>query len=247
MVGGLASGDYTQQLSQVYLNGEVFEEGGIAISISGNVKLASVISQGCTPIGETWTLTRVEQNVIHEIGNRPAYEVLAETFNQLPPAEQKVARGHLLIGLVINEYLEEFHRGDFLIRNLLSADPRSGSIAVGAFPRPGQCGDRRSRRSPARAGPSDRPAEFVPQSLQHRQPVQPCQLLQCGEHHQLWQHPQYQQRRQHSQYRLGRQHPERWQCRQHPEHRRCRRYPRRAQDIGAHSGRQSPNVPPPPL
>ena len=138
VLGGLASGDFTEQRTQIYLNGDVFEDGGIAISVGGDVKLASVISQGCTPIGETWTLTRVEQNVIHEIGNRPAYEVLAETYGALPPAEQKLARGNLYVGLVINEYLEEFHRGDFLIRNLLDADPRSGSIAVGAFPRPGQ-------------------------------------------------------------------------------------------------------------
>ena len=38
----------------------------------------------------------------------------------------------------MNEYLEEFHRGDFLVRNLLGGDPRSGSIAVGALPRTGQ-------------------------------------------------------------------------------------------------------------
>ena len=138
VLGGLASGDFDEQLTQVYLNGEVFEEGGVAISCGGGVKLAGVTSQGCTPIGETWTLTRVEQNIIHQIGNRPAYEVLAETFNQLSPEDQKQARGNLFIGLVVNEYLEEFHRGDFLIRNLLGADPRSGSIAVGALPRLGQ-------------------------------------------------------------------------------------------------------------
>jgi small ligand-binding sensory domain FIST len=138
ILGGLASGDYHEQLTQIYLNGEVFEEGGVAISCGGGVTLAGVTSQGCTPIGETWTLTRVEQNIIHQIGNRPAYEVLAETFNQLSPEDQKQARGNLFIGLVVNEYLEEFHRGDFLIRNLLGADPRSGSIAVGALPRLGQ-------------------------------------------------------------------------------------------------------------
>ena len=138
VLGGLASGDLTEQLTQVYLNGDVFQEGGVAISVGGDVRLVGMTSQGCTPIGETWTLTKVEQNVIHEIGNRPAYEVLAETFNQLTPEEQKKARGNLFIGLVVNEYLEDFHRGDFLIRNLLGADPRSGSIAVGAFPRLGQ-------------------------------------------------------------------------------------------------------------
>ena len=138
VLGGLASGEFTEQLTQVYLNGEVFEEGGVAISIGGDVRLVGVTSQGCTPIGETWTLTKVEQNIIHEIGNRPAYEVLAETFDQLSPEEQKRARGNLFVGLVVNEYLEDFHRGDFLIRNLLGADPRSGSIAVGAAPRQGQ-------------------------------------------------------------------------------------------------------------
>ena len=39
---------------------------------------------------------------------------------------------------MVNEYLEDFHRGDFLIRNLVGADPRSGSIIVGAAPRLGQ-------------------------------------------------------------------------------------------------------------
>lgn len=148
--GGLASGD-SEGATQVYLNGDVFEEGGVAISIAGDVALAGITSQGCAPIGETWTLTKVDGNIIRTIGNRPAYEVLAETFTQLSPDEQEEARqGNLHIGLVINEYLEEFHRGDFLIRNLLGVDPQSGAIAVGAFPRAGQT-IQFQRRSPAAA------------------------------------------------------------------------------------------------
>lgn len=138
VLGGLASGDFAERSTQVYLNGEVFDDGGVAVSIGGDVRLVSVLSQGCTPIGETWTLTRVQQNIIQQIGNRPAYEVLAETVQNLDAEEQKKAQGNLLIGLVVNEYLEDFHRGDFLIRNLLGADPKSGAIAVGALPRPGQ-------------------------------------------------------------------------------------------------------------
>jgi small ligand-binding sensory domain FIST len=136
--GGLASGISSDQTTQVYLNGDVFEDGGVAISVGGEVKLEGVISQGCTPIGETWTLTRVEKNIIHHIGNRPAYAVLAETFQKLPPDEQRKAQGNLLIGLVVNQYLEDFHRGDFLVRNLIGGDPNSGVLAVGALPRAGQ-------------------------------------------------------------------------------------------------------------
>lgn len=137
-LGGLASGPMTEQLTQLYLNGEVFEEGGVAISVGGGVGIAGIVSQGCMPIGDPWTLTRVEGNVIHRIANRPAYEVLAETFSQLATSDQRKARGNLFIGLVMNEYQEEFRQGDFLVRQLLVADPQTGAIAVGALPRTGQ-------------------------------------------------------------------------------------------------------------
>jgi len=136
--GGLASGALNQQTAQVYLNGDVFEDGGVAISVGGDVKLEGVISQGCTPIGESWTLTRVEKNLIHQIANRPAYAVLNETFQKLSPDEQRKTHNNLLIGLVVNEYREDFHRGDFLVRNLIGGDPQSGVLAVGALPRMGQ-------------------------------------------------------------------------------------------------------------
>ncbi len=138
LAGGLASGDFRQQRTQVYLNGEVFEEGAVAVAVGGEVELATVISQGCTPIGEPWTVTKVEGNLIHQIGNQPAYEVLVQTITGLSEEEQQRARGNLMVGFVVNEYQEEFLRGDFLIRNLLGGDPGSGILAVGARPRPGQ-------------------------------------------------------------------------------------------------------------
>jgi small ligand-binding sensory domain FIST len=136
--GGLASGDFSEQTTRVFLDSQVYEDGGVAVAFRGKIRLLGVTSQGCTPIGETWTLTKAEQNVLQEIGNRRAYDVLAETFKHLSPEDQLRARGNLFIGLVINEYLEDFHRGDFLIRNLLGADPASGVISIGAMPRIGQ-------------------------------------------------------------------------------------------------------------
>jgi small ligand-binding sensory domain FIST len=136
--GGMAGGNFPEPLTQVYLDGDVFEDGGVAVAVGGDVALTGVISQGCTPIGESWTLTRVENNLIRHIGNRPAYTVLAETVQKLPPDEQRKAQGNLCIGLAMNEYLEDFHRGDFLVRNLIGGDPNSGVLAVAALPRMGQ-------------------------------------------------------------------------------------------------------------
>ncbi len=136
--GGLSSGPSNQRASQLYLNGEVFDEGAVALSVGGDVRLDGIVSQGCTPIGDTWTITRTDQHVIYQIANRRAYDVLAETYGRLPPEEQRKAQGNLQIGLVANEYLDEFHRGDFLVRLLMAADPGTGALAVGALPRIGQ-------------------------------------------------------------------------------------------------------------
>lgn len=148
--GGLASGVFPEPYTQVYLDGDVFDDGGVALAIGGDVGLLGVISQGCTPIGESWTLTRVQQNLIQHIGNRPAYTVLAETVQKLSPEDQRKAQGNLFIGLVVNEYVEDYHRGDFLVRNLLGADPSSGVVAVAALPRMGQT-VQFQRRDPAAA------------------------------------------------------------------------------------------------
>ncbi len=138
MLGGLAAGLMGKPESFLYLNGDVFNEGMVALSVGGDVTLQGMVSQGCKPIGETWTITEVDQNKILAIANKPAFITLAETYNGLPAPIRERSKFNLFLGLVIDEYQEEFLRGDFLIRNLLAADPKSGALTVGAYPRPGQ-------------------------------------------------------------------------------------------------------------
>jgi small ligand-binding sensory domain FIST len=150
-IGGLSSGIFSPPRTQVYLNGEVYEEGLVAVALTGDVRIETVVSQGCTPIGESWTITKAERNFILGIANRPAYSVLLETFNGLTHEEQVKSQNNLFIGIASDEYHDEFRRGDFLIRNLLNADPKNGVLAVGAQPRPGQT-IQFQRRDPQTAG-----------------------------------------------------------------------------------------------
>lgn len=138
MVGGLAAGAGPAAGSQLYLDGKVFEEGVVILGWSGAVDLETVVSQGCTPIGEPWIVTEADRNFILRIANQPAYQVLLETFNRLSREEQARAQGNLCVGFASSEYREEYRRGDFLVRHLMGADPRQGVLAVGARPRAGQ-------------------------------------------------------------------------------------------------------------
>ncbi|HTI70486.1 MAG TPA: FIST N-terminal domain-containing protein [Candidatus Limnocylindria bacterium] len=138
VIGGLACGAGDDAPAVVCLNGEYYEDGVVLVAVSGEVRLQPVVSQGCTPIGDAWTITHTDRNYILQIGNRPAYSVLVDTFNHLSETEQSKVQHNLFIGLASNEYQEDFHRGDFLIRNLLGVDPKNGTLTVGALPRAGQ-------------------------------------------------------------------------------------------------------------
>ncbi|HWO72406.1 MAG TPA: FIST N-terminal domain-containing protein [Dehalococcoidia bacterium] len=138
LVGGLASGSFARGRTYLFLNDDVFADGAVGLALGGAYTVRTVVSQGCEPIGETWTITGAHGNVIETIGMRPALDVLIETFEALPAEMQERARRNLLVGLAMNEYRDEFRRGDFLVRNLLGIDQQSGAIAVGALPRVGQ-------------------------------------------------------------------------------------------------------------
>jgi small ligand-binding sensory domain FIST len=138
VVGGLASGDYRRQRTHLFLNDRVYERGAIALGLGGPYTIRTVVSQGCTPIGEPWIITGTEGQIIETIAGRPAYKVLLETVTALPADVRARARGNLFVGLAMDERRETLRRGDFLIRNLVGADPDRGAIVIGAQARPGQ-------------------------------------------------------------------------------------------------------------
>jgi small ligand-binding sensory domain FIST len=138
IIGGLASGRWTENRTYVFADDTVYDEGAVAVALGGNVQVRTVVSQGATPIGQPWTITAAHENILETIGGRPAYQVLVETIQALPPETQERAAQNLLVGLAIDEYKDEFHRGDYLIRNLMRADRQSGALAIGAYPRVGQ-------------------------------------------------------------------------------------------------------------
>jgi small ligand-binding sensory domain FIST len=138
VLGGLASGGRQPGECRLFLDDAVLDEGAVGVAFSGPVELRTLVSQGCRPIGEPMTITRAERNVIFELGGQPPLAVLNRMLPSLPAEDQKLARTALFLGRVINEYQEDFARGDFLIRNLIGHDPQSGALAVGDLVRTGQ-------------------------------------------------------------------------------------------------------------
>jgi small ligand-binding sensory domain FIST len=83
-------------------------------------------------------VTRAERNVVQGLDGRPPVEVLRELFERSSPDDQRLFRHSLFLGLVMQEARQQYEQGDFLIRNVMGLDPKSGALVVGALVHEGQ-------------------------------------------------------------------------------------------------------------
>jgi len=120
-----------------FCNTETLAGGLAGIAVSGPVPIIGV-AQGCAPIGEPYVVTRAERNLVHQIAGRPALEVLREALESVDNAEERIPRAGIFAGLAMDPAKSPLGRGDFLVRNLLGADPRTGTVATAETVRVGQ-------------------------------------------------------------------------------------------------------------
>lgn len=138
LVGGMASAGRQPGSNRMVRNDEVFEEGLVGLTLSGPIEVETVVSQGCRPVGKPFVITRGRENVIEQLGGKPAMQALREVVSGLSEADQELLQNGLMIGRAISEYRESFGRGDFLVRNVIGVDEENGSVTAADYVRTGQ-------------------------------------------------------------------------------------------------------------
>ena len=131
IIGGMASGGRGPGRHALVLDGDVRSFGAVGVTLGGDVRIETLVSQGCRPIGSSYIVTAAEGNIIRSLAGAPPLERLRDLFAELSPEDQERANRGLHIGVVIDEYATEFGQGDFLIRNIIGADQNTGAVAVG--------------------------------------------------------------------------------------------------------------------
>ena len=132
-IGGLASGGRQPGENVLYLGGEVHRGGLVGVALSGDVRVDTIMAQGCRPIGEPMFVTRSVENHIYALDGRTPLEVLQELHERLDQHDRELFRHSLFVGLVMREKSDIYRRGDFLIRNIMGLDAEKGTLMVGAL------------------------------------------------------------------------------------------------------------------
>src|SRR5262245_53302639 len=137
VVGGLASGGRAPGANALYLDEAVYRRGMVGVALSGDVVVDTIVAQGCRPIGDPMFVTRSERNVIHELDGTRAGKVLQDLYDRVDADDRQLFRHALHLGIVMREDRQEYRQGDFLIRNVMGIDGKSGALVVGALVRDG--------------------------------------------------------------------------------------------------------------
>lgn len=131
VVGGMASGGIRPGTTRLFLDREVVHDGAIGVRLPDTVRVRTLVSQGCRPIGPAFTITKGGGNVIEELAGGTPMERIREVHAAADERTRALMARGLQVGRVIDEHKDEFERGDFLVRGVIGADRDTGAIAVG--------------------------------------------------------------------------------------------------------------------
>jgi small ligand-binding sensory domain FIST len=143
-VGGLADTGLLGSHSSLFCDFKQYRDGMVGVALSGNLVMETIVAQGCRPIGRPYQVVEGERNILLKL-EESAYgkvhtplEILQGIFEDLDEEDRALAQRSLSIGIAQSAFKQTLEQGDFLIRNVLGVDPRTGAMAIGDRVRPGQ-------------------------------------------------------------------------------------------------------------
>jgi small ligand-binding sensory domain FIST len=109
----------------------VHTDGAVGFALPADGIATALVSQGCRPVGRPFVVTAADENLLLELGGRPAIERLEEMVAAADDAERARLASGLHVGVVIDEHQVDFTSGDFLVRNVLGGDRERGGLVIG--------------------------------------------------------------------------------------------------------------------
>lgn len=129
LVGGLTTGNAAAPL----IGAPNAPSGLAGVLLTDAVPVATGLTQGCSPIGETHTITGMEDSVVTELDGRNALEVLKDDVGELLARDLRRLAGYVHAAIPVSGS----DTADYLVRNLVGFNVEQGWIGVAEDLNPG--------------------------------------------------------------------------------------------------------------
>src|SRR2546423_15593098 len=109
----MASGGRGPGRHALLLNSQVRTFGGVGVTLSGPIRIETLVSQGCRPIGSSYIVTAAEGNVILSLAGSPPLERLRALSPDLSPEDRSRGNRGRHVGIVTAGNRTKSGPGDF--------------------------------------------------------------------------------------------------------------------------------------
>jgi small ligand-binding sensory domain FIST len=130
VAGGAASANGSNPATFQFHGSETGVGAVSGIRLGGDFTHRVAITQGCRPLCEPMRVTRSHENLIFEIEGRPAMEAARERVPLDFFEDPERALEHLFVGLFPDPQDPTGRPGEYLVRNIVAADPDTGVLAI---------------------------------------------------------------------------------------------------------------------
>ncbi len=130
VVGGAASSRGESASTFQFCGAEHSERAVSGVRLGGEFRRDLAITQGCRPLCEPLLVTRSHQNLILEVEGRPALDALRERAPEDMTEDPDLIYGRLFVGVLPDPEGYRARAGEYLVRNIVAADPDTGVLAI---------------------------------------------------------------------------------------------------------------------
>jgi len=125
MVGGITS----SRAQNIQFANQALQGGLSGVLFSQAVPIKTNLSQGCTPIGKRHLVTHCDNNIMHNLDDRPALDVLSDDVGETIAQDWQQMSGYIFAGIVNkNSDLD-----DYSIRQIVGIDVDEKLVAIGDY------------------------------------------------------------------------------------------------------------------
>jgi hypothetical protein len=123
-------GDFQWSPTYQWFDDQIEQQTAIALVLSGGVQMDTIIMHGCKPSSDYHTITKAESNVVLEIDNKSAVDMIAELLG--PGDETKWEDYPLFITLGVNkgDKYGDFKDEEYANRLCMAVDKERGGLVM---------------------------------------------------------------------------------------------------------------------
>ena len=138
-IGGMLSGSEQPRTNRLLLDDRSYRTGSVVLTLHGDIRMETIVAQGCRPAGPMLPITRCDDNRLIEIDGRPAFTVLEQLLLHWPDELRQRFRRTPLLGLTARPATQPAERPTerLLTRNIIGVDRAAKALIIGGLLEPG--------------------------------------------------------------------------------------------------------------